>query len=79
MCNKFDFVFFSTNISNNLSIIKWNFWYWCFDIDFWKKINDEIDEQIIVAIFNVFDIDFDINIEKRKNFDTIIEREIISI
>ena len=76
ICNKFDFVRFSTNISNKLSIIKYDFWYFDFDVE---KINDEINEQIIDAIFNVFDIIFDVKTEKRDDFNAMTEREIISI
>ena len=46
----------------------WEFW--CFDriwADFWNE-----------TFFNVFDIDFDENIERRENFDEIIDRETIS-
>ena len=72
MCNKFDFVRFLANISNKFSIIKYNFW--CFVFNFC-----EINEQIVDAIFVHIDIDFDVKIEKRESFDTMIEREIVSI
>ena len=77
MCSKFDFVRFSTNISNKSSIIKYDFW--CFDIDFWEKIYCETDKQIIDAIFAIFDTRFNVEIEKRENFDAMTERETISI
>ena len=70
---KFNFVRFLTNISNKFSMMKYNFW--CY----FRNDVCEINEQIIVAIFNVFDIIFDLKIEKRENFDAITERETISI
>ena len=75
-CKELVFLIFSTNISNRFSIVKYDFWCFVFRE---KNVCDEIDEQIIVAIFNVFDIDFDVNIEKRENFDAMTERETISI
>ena len=47
----------------------------CIWTNFWNKINEKINE----TFFNVFDINFDKNIEKRKNFDEIIDREIIFV
>ena len=52
-------------------MIRYNFWY--FDVDC------EIDEQIIDAIFSAFDLIFDVETERREDFDAVIEREIISI
>ena len=48
----------------------------CIWANFWNEI-DEIDERISEAFFNVLDIDFDENIEKRKDFDETIDRETI--
>ena len=72
MFNKVDFVRFSANISNKFSIMKYDFW--CFVFDFC-----EIDEQIIDAIFVHIDIDLNVAIEKRDDFDAMIEREIIFV
>ena len=76
MCCKSDFVRFSTNISNRSSIIKYDFWCCCCCFDFDVC---EIDEQIFDAVFVHVDIDFDVEIEKRENFDALTERETISI
>ena len=67
---------FSTNISNKFSIIRYDFW--CFRVNFWKKIDNEIDKQMTDTIFNAFNIIFDVKTEKRDDFDAKIEREIIS-
>ena len=76
MCNKSVFTDFSTNISNRFSIVRYDFWCccWCFDFDVY-----EIDEQLLNAVFVHVDIDFDVNIEKREDFDALTERETISI
>ena len=59
-------------------MIRYDFWCWCFDTAFWEKVDDEIDEQVIVAIFMHIDIDLDVNIERRDDFDATIERDAIS-
>ena len=75
ICKKFIFLNFSSNISYKSSIIKYDFWCFANDVE---KINDEINEQTIVVIFNVSDVIFDVKIEKRDDFDAMIEHEIIS-
>ena len=46
--------------------------------NFEKNIDDEIDEQINNIIFVQLNVDFDVKIKKRDDFDATIEREIIS-
>ena len=70
MCIRFDVLSFSANISYRSSIVKY---------DFEKTVDDEIDEQINDAIFVHLTVDFDVEIERRENFDAMIERETISI
>ena len=64
---------------NKSSIIRYDFWCWCFDIEFWAKIINKVNEQTIETIFNAFDEIVRVNFERRDDFDATIEREIISI
>ena len=70
MWKKFVFLDFSANISYRSSIVRYDFWCFAFD---------EIDEQVNIAIFVHLNVDFDVKIEKRDDFDATTEREIISI
>ena len=71
MCKWFIFLNFSSNISYRFSIVKYDFW--CFDVDY------EINKQINNTFFTIFDIRFDVKIEKRNNFDATTERKTISV
>ena len=77
MCREFILLSFSTNISYRSSMIRYDFWFWCFEVEFRERIDDEVDEQIIDAIFAILDTRFDVKTERREDFDA-IERETIS-